>query len=202
MIRGTLLEPLAWFAYSAIAVTGLCGILYVCVQQSFRQNLNDPQIALAEDAARTLVGGGVPAQVVPRGNLIDLRDSLTPWVAVYDSSGKALEASGFLNNAPPTLPKGVFDDSTWLLTKTYSAQAGKETRFTWAAAPDVRQAVVLIKLSKPSSGAMYVAVGRNMREIEDRIIHVGSLVFMAWTVILGVLLVASYIGWWLLKPVI
>ena len=54
IIKGTLLEPLAWWCYSTIAVTGLCGLLFVATQQNFRQTLNDPQIQMAEDAAHAI----------------------------------------------------------------------------------------------------------------------------------------------------
>jgi hypothetical protein len=198
-MKGTIFEPVLWWLYSAIAVTGLCGILYVSVQQSFRQNLDDPQIQIAEDAAQALEVGELPAAVVPRTPPVDLRDSLSSWVAVYDSSRKPLESSGVLDNAPPVPPEGTFNSSTWTASKTYVIPFGKETRFTWQAAPDVRQATVLIVLDKSAGSAKYIAVGRNMREIESRITDVGDKIFIAWLVILAVLFVSSFIGWHLLR---
>ena len=49
-----------------IGVTVAFGTLYAAVQQDYRQSANDPQIAMAEDAANALKGGDVPASVVPR----------------------------------------------------------------------------------------------------------------------------------------
>lgn len=135
MIRGTLLEPLAWFAFAAIAVTGVGGAAYVLVQQVYRTDLDDPQIQIVEDAATRLNAGAVPADIVAHGTpLVDIRNSLAPWVAVYDAIGHALEASGQLDNASPKLPPGVFDTTQWLAHPNglfYNQSPVFQNRFTW-----------------------------------------------------------------------
>jgi hypothetical protein len=192
MIKGTWLEPLAWWAYSAVAVTAVLGVTYVTVQQSYRTGLDDPQIQMAEDGAYKIYSGGVPADVVPRGIApVDISQSLSPWIAVYDENGTVLESSGQLDNAPPQLPKGIFTD----LAKQ-SATGVEPLRFTWQPRVGVRQAVVL----EPTTlgGGMYVVAGRNMREVEQRIAREGEMVFAGWLITLVALLVAVYLYQWLL----
>ena len=199
MLKGTWLEPLAWWAYGAIAVTGVCVLAYAIVQQDYRESLNDPQIQLAEDAALRLQNGGAPADIVPPGSpLVDLRNSLAPWIAVYDAQGSALEASGQLDGAPPKLPDGVFDTSHWLAHPSglfYNQSPVLQNRFTWQPESGMRQAVILTR----AQNGMYIAAGRNMREAEQRIEHEGEIVFILWAFTLGCLLVASFIGWRLLR---
>jgi hypothetical protein len=166
-----------WLPLVAV-ITGVFLFAYWAVQQNYRQLGNDPQVQMAEDAAASLARDYTPAAVVPRTNpqsagapTIEMSTSLAPWIAVYDSSGLPLESSATLDNAPPRLPQGVFDQSTW---KRVYAEWGialsvpaNETRFSWQPRPDVRQAVVLVSFPAPH-GTGYVAAGRNMREVESR----------------------------------
>src|SRR4051812_6637961 len=100
---------MAWFSRVwvplAIAVTGICALTFLAVQQSYRMNLNDPQIEIAENAADGLLKGAVPASFVERGvPPIDIALSLSPWIAIYDASGTALESNAILSGAPPKVP--------------------------------------------------------------------------------------------------
>ncbi len=53
-----------WLPF-AVTVTAFCALTYAAVQQSFRQNANDPQIQLAEDAVDAIVDGKGVETVVP-----------------------------------------------------------------------------------------------------------------------------------------
>jgi len=138
---------------------------------------------MAEDAAVSLAHDYTPANIVPheKAASIDLGASLAVWTAVYDASGKPLESSAYLDNAPPQLPLGLFDTSTWVAHKMWQAPSGPETRVTWQPRDDVRQAVVLVQFQTPD-GAGYVAVGRSMHAVEDRIIDLTHLAAVAWSV--------------------
>ncbi len=194
-IKGTWLEPVLWWGYTAVAVTALCAAVYIAVQQDYRQTLNDPQIQLAEDGAARLGAGGVPADVINRNQPpIDIKSSLDAWVAVYDQSGMPLESEATLNNAPAQPPKGLFDDSSWTDLKTFNTPAGKETRVSWQPEPDVRQAIVLVK----AANGYYVVAGRSMRLVEERVGELGLHMLIGWAVTLAALLVASFVGWFLL----
>lgn len=164
-----------------VAVTLVCGLVYVTVQQNYRQSLNDPQIQMAEDAAAELSSGKEIDEVVPT-NIVDMTSSLSPWLAVYTNTGVPLLSSGKLNGELPQLPPGVFSTSTWkgYAEDRFSMQVPPdETRFTWQPASNVRQAVVLVHFDS-ANGIGFVAAGRNMREVENRE---------------GVLVLMSGIGW-------
>ena len=164
-----------------VAITGVFGFSYVAVQQNYRQSMNDPQIQMAEDAAISLARDYTPANVVPRGVVpIDIKESLAPWITVYDASGTPLESNAVLDNAPPHLPTGLFDTTTWRPLKNFVAPTGAETRVSWQPRPDVRQAVILVQFLTPH-GVGYVAVGRSMRTTEERIINLTELAAVAWS---------------------
>ena len=151
------------------ATSGLFLFAYWGLQQNYRVTFNDPQIQLAEDGAAHLNAGGAPADLVSRGIApTDLASSLAPWVVVYDASGTPLESSAVLDGAPPHLPQGVFNESSW---RGYAEQGIAfpvplhETRFTWQPRAGVRQAVVLVH----ADNGYFVASGRNMREVESQV---------------------------------
>lgn len=183
----------------AVAITGVFVFAYVAVQQNYRQSMDDPQIQMAEDIALTLSRDDTPASVVPRGvPPVDIAQSLAPWIAVYDSSGMPLESNAVLDNAPPRLPAGLFDTTTWRAHKTFAAPSGNETRVTWQPRPGVRQAVVLVQY-QATRGVRYVAVGRSIRIGEERIITLTYLVAIAWSATifasLGVASLLLFLGW-------
>ncbi len=165
----------------AIATTGLCLLTYVAVQQVYRQTLNDPQIQIAEDAAAVLAGGAVPASLVERGKpLIDISKSLSPWIAVYDVSGKALESSAVLDGAPPQPPLGVFNAARTGQGK--DTTRSRENRVTWQPRVEVRSAIVVVYVPETEQ---YVVSGRSMRESERRVGEMSFMVFFAWLAFLG-----------------
>lgn len=186
--------------YAAVPITLVLLSAYVLVQQNYRESLNDPQIEMAEDAAAHLSGGASPAEVMPlisgesgaRAPSVDIAQSLAPWLAVFDASGAPLESSGSLGQASLKLPPGVFDTSKWIKHPNgtfYNQGPVAETRFTWEPKDGVRQAVVLIETPDKK---YFVAAGRNMREVEQRIEHEGELVFVAW---LGTLAAFAVLQW-------
>lgn len=163
----------------AVAVTGMCLLAYATVQQNYRQSLNDPQIQMAEDGAAHLAAGDVPASIVPRGQTVDIAQSLAPWIAIYDSSGHPLESSAILDGAPPQLPIGVFDQARFGTGK--DTREPNENRVSWQPRAEVRSAVVVVWTPATKQ---FVVVGRNMREVERREGRLGAFVGLAWVVML------------------
>ena len=166
----------------ALAITMLCGLIHVTVQQNYRQSLNDPQIQMAEDAARYLAKDYTPAAVVPRGEQIDIAESLVPWIAVYDTSGNILESSAVLDGKPPVPPRGVFDITHWKdpivghhLTAGLPAN---ENRVSWQSPSGVRNAIVITHIEGNKGG--YVVAGRNMREVENREGSLMQMIVLGW----------------------
>ena len=169
----------------AAAITVLSGLVYVAVQQNLRLSANDPQIQLAEDAALALSEGAQPSTVVP-ANSVDLGRSLAPYLMVFDDAGNVVASSVRLDGQPPVLPAGVL---------AYTKDHG-EDRVTWQPKPGVRSATVLVRYGGQHPGV--VLAGRSLREVEQRVDVVGSLVAMGWVaglgLALGAALLVAFIG--------
>lgn len=170
-----------WLPIGVITI-GLCGLLYVLIQQSYRSSLNDPQIQMAEDAASALAQGKQPAEIVPRGVLIDADKSLAPFIAVYDKNGNPLEASAMVNNLPPKPPIGVFEH----------AKINGENRVTWQPSPSTRIALVVRLV--PNGSGWFVAAGRNMREVERRELYLAKEIGVSLIIILAASFVFDAVG--------
>ena len=166
----------------------MSALAYMTVQQNYRESLNDPQVQIAEDAARALVSGVIPAELVPRDQSIDIAQSLATWIAVYDEKGVGVESNGVLDGAPPRVPQGVLDAA--------AANAGKDTnipgqnRVSWQPRAGVRSAVVVQHFTGPKMNG-FVAVGRNMREVEDHEAQLTSTIFYSWILTLLVTLIVQ-----------
>lgn len=141
--------PLAFLA------TALCGLVYLAVQQELRQSANDPQIQMAEDAAAQLATVSSTQNVIPT-DPVNINDSLSSYLTVYDTSGNPVAGNGTLDGALPKLPSGVFANVL---------NAG-EDRFTWQPQSGVRDAVVVVRIETKNPG--FVMAGRSLREIEYR----------------------------------
>jgi energy-converting hydrogenase Eha subunit F len=182
----------------AVAITGICLLVYATVQQNYRQSLNDPQIQMAEDGVAALESGAVPASLVQRGTaMIDIAKSLAPWLVVYDASGTPLESSAVLNGKPPVPPVGTFEYvgsygvyGTPGEMNSYRFVPAGEDRLTWQPQSDVRQAIVVALVRSGPSKGYFVVVGRNMREVENREGQLETFVCLAWFV----LVVATFIA--------
>ena len=181
--------------YSMIVVTGIYGVVYLAVQQNYRQNGNDPQIQLAEDGAAQLNQGGVPADLVDRTKAkVELATSLNTWVGVYDQNGVPLESGAVLDGAPPQPPKDLFNPANWTTQKTFTAPAGKETRVTWEPRNGVRQALVLVQ----AKNGYVVVAGRSMYLLEERVQQLAINLAIGWVITLAILLVVVLLGRWVL----
>lgn len=162
-----------YWLFSAIIVTGLCGLLYVVAQQGLRHGGDDPQIQMAEDIAGKLTGGQQLQNVLPTEK-VDIARSLAPYVILFDATGKPIASSALLNGQTPTIPPGVF---------AYVKQNG-EDRFTWQPQVGVRSAVVVTRFAGASSG--FVLAGRSLREVENREDDSMKLILASWIILLFV----------------
>lgn len=179
-----------WFARIwipiAIAVTGVAAMVFVSVQQVYRQSLNDPQVQIAEDVALQIENGAKPATVLASTTKINIASSLRTYTAVYDKDFNALVWTGELDGKPPSPPLGVFSEA-----KGPGGTGPGENRVTWQPNDDVRSAIVVVHVLKTDG---YVLSGRNMREAEDRIWDTQFFVFLMWIFTLATTLFATWIG--------
>ena len=160
-------------------VTALALLVYAAVQQGHRTVADDPQIQLAEDAARALAGGADPRAIVG-GTPVDLARSLAVWTTVFDAANRVLASNAVLDGATPAPPAGVLD----------AARAQGENRLTWQPRPGVRSATVSVAV--PGEARRVVTVGRSLREVERREDRLARMAGLAWLAAsLGSLLAAA-----------
>ncbi len=154
-------------------------LVYVTVQQAQRRAADQPQVQLAEDAARALETGAAPDAVVGTAR-VDIDRSLSPFVIVYDTIGRVLAASGTLHGRIPVPPIGVIE---------YTRTNG-EHRVTWRPDPSARIAAVL---QRSSTGAIVLA-GRSLREAEQAIAYTRTICLVTIALSLLGTLVATLIA--------
>lgn len=165
-----------------VTITALSGLIYVAGRQILRQSANDPQIAMSEDLAAQLVKG-TTADGIMTSLTVDIAQSLSPYVILYDESGNVVASQATLDGATPSLPKGVLE-STKRLT---------QNRVTWQPKPGVRSAIVVTYYVGPTKTG-FILVGRSLREVEKRKDQLLKLVGLSWLLTLGATYVAVLIA--------
>lgn len=159
----------------ATASTMIIGIVYLSVQQNYRQSANDPQIQIAQDSAAAL-GNGKNISDFQTIQKIEISQSLAPFIIIFDDFGKVLASTALLHGQTPIVPSGIF---------TYTKNSG-EDRLTWQPSSDTRIASVTTHFSGKQSG--FVLVGRNLREVEKRENILTFQVLASW---IGTILVTA-----------
>lgn len=172
----------AWLPF-AVTITAFSMLVYATVQQSFRQNANDPQIQMAEDTSDLLADGGKAKEIVPETK-VSVSKSLAPFLIVYDQSGQEIASSVTLDGKTPELPAGVLDSTS---------QIG-ENRVTWQPREGVRIAAVIVSYSDG-----YVLAGRNLREVEQRESQLTLFAGVTWVLGLVATFVVIFLGEWMTR---
>ena len=165
----------------AILVTILSGLVYVTVQQSYRSGANDPQLQLAKDISYRLENDRSIDNLLPNDS-IEISESLSPFVVLYDNNGNPIRSTATLDGQPPKLPKGVFD-----FTKK-----NKEDVLSWQPRKGVRMAMVVDYVQ--SRNISFVAVGRSLEEVEKREGNLTLIVIIAWLVCIAVIVLNGIIS--------
>jgi len=166
-----------WLPF-AVTITAFSALIYASVQQSFRQNANDPQIQMAQDAVDAIVDGKNVDAVVPVDK-VSVAKSLAPFLITYDREGNEIASSVVLDGQTPQLPGGVLDSTRELI----------ENRVTWQPRDGVRIAAVIVSYEDG-----YVLAGRNMREVESREAQLTTFTGITWVLALLATLVVIAFG--------
>jgi hypothetical protein len=169
----------------AVAITALCGLVYLVVQQELRQTANDPQIQIAEDAALAMENGAPVNSRLP-ADKVAIEKSLSPFVIVFDDRGEVIASSATLHGGTPQLPPGILD-----YVRTHG-----EDRVTWQPEPGVRIAAVVVRFTGAQPG--FVLAGRSLREVEIREDNAQLEAGIVWGFTLAASLVACALGEWIL----
>lgn len=166
------------FIFLSICWTLLVGFVVLVGQQNYRMNANDPQIQDVEDVV-TALNAGQQLSLQPDGT--DVSKSLSTFIVLYDSTGKAVSSNVVLDGKIPQIPAGVF--------AYINKHNGAEDRFTWQPKDGERFAVVV---SKTSQSNQFVAVGRSLREVEVREGDLSRYAVIVWTFLILVTLLGCY----------
>jgi hypothetical protein len=165
---------LAWIPL-AVGVTVLSLLGMGIAQQVIRTGADDPQVQMSDDAATMLNAGAPPDTVIP-ARVVDIGQSLVPYLMVFDRSGQLVASSAQLHRQAPAFPESVFGSVT----------GGRADKITWQPEAGVRSAVVVQRWN-----GGYVVAGRSMRRDEERISGLEQLAVAGWLVALAVTAVAS-----------
>ncbi len=181
MTRTVGLRAVAIFLPVAVAATLGCGLVYLSGQQILRAGANDPQIQLAEDAARALDAGAAPASVLGTGaqEPLDVSTSLAPFVVVFDTAGQVLAADGQLDGRDPIPPPGVLGH----------ARQASPNIVTWQPRPGLR----IASATAAWTGGTVLA-GRSLREAEARADALLAITGAAWVVLLVGIAISSLVA--------
>lgn len=155
-----------------VAITLICGLVFVAVQQEIRMTANDQIVQIAEDLAGRIAPQDTIPTNFPTGK-IDIARSLSPYIIVYGADKKLLGSTGQLNGTDPIIPSGVLD-----------AARVSENRVAWQPEKGVRSAIVAVHFKGKSEG--FVVAGRSLREVEIREDKLQSQIGIGWLVTLTV----------------
>lgn len=151
-LRQIIITSIVQWLPLAVLTMLLCGLVYLAVQQNYRSSANDPQLQMALDARDALTRGATPTQLVPQ-HTVDMAQSLSPYLIIYDTTGRAVASSVTLNGQTPTPPPGVFDSTRSLAIN----------KLTWMPQPGMRSAIVVVHYD-----GGYVLAGRSLTAVEQR----------------------------------
>jgi hypothetical protein len=168
-----------------VIITVIMGLVYASVQQTYRSNANDPQIQIAHDLKDHLQKG----KPFAFDDTIDIEKSLSVFEEAYDKNGDPIQSTGFLNGKMPLLPKGVFEH----------AKANGENWVTWQPQHNVRMAMGIVYVN--AAPIAFLAVGRSLREVEERVSRLTNMVFIGWVLCISIVLINWLVQFYRKKPV-
>jgi hypothetical protein len=150
-----------------VAISLICVIIYIAEQQNYRQNANDPQYQMAEDVVNALDNGADPSSLFQESPS-ELTTTLSPYVIIYDETGKDVISAALLDGKIPKMPSGVLD---------YVRKYGSDV-ITWQPRKGVRQALVIKKTS--GQKIYFVVAGRSLQKVEERTASLIKMIKIVW----------------------
>jgi hypothetical protein len=158
-----------------VILTLMGGFASLVFQQMLRRGADQPQIQMAQVYTDKLASGSKAQDVIPAAH-VDLRQSLEPFAIFYDDQGVPVSSTGYLSQAIPAPPQGVF---------TYVRTHGKD-RITWQPGPDVRIAAIVQRVPGPNQG--FLLAGRSLRVVEEQEGSFWRMVLTAWFILVALLI--------------
>ena len=171
-----MLKKFSWLdiLFVIAIITTVFGVIYVTVQQCYLSGADDPQIQLVRDINLKLHTG----KSIDRffDDSINIAQSLSPFVVLYNANGKPLRSSGYFNGKMPELPAGVFN----------VAKTNGEHEVTWQPQMGVRMALVILYSNTSPVG--FIAAGRSLQEVEIREHNMVVMILIGWIMCIAVIL--------------
>jgi len=155
-----------------LIVTLISLTICAAVQQSYRANANDPQIEAVRQITDVLSKGAPPEAIIGDNADVDLSNSMSLFVIIFDKDGKALVSNARLNDQIPTPPPGIFD----------TVREKGEYRVTWELEKDVRIASVIQKAGDDKG---FVLAGRSLKEVDSRVDDLSKITLVSWLILLA-----------------
>jgi hypothetical protein len=146
-----------------LVVSIVFGVFYAAVQQALRRGANEPQDSMASAVVASLEAGARPQDLV--SGQINVATNMAPFVIIYDTSGKVVAGSGYLDGQVPQVPIGVLR----------AGSRDKPNSITWQPEGNVRLASVSY-----ATRDYYVLGGRSLRVVEKQITDVTLWMLIAW----------------------
>ncbi|MDP9049871.1 MAG: hypothetical protein M3O31_03985 [Acidobacteriota bacterium] len=161
-----------------LILTLMGGSAAVTMQQMLRRGANHPQIEMGRRLAQAIAAGTKPEDLLPAGG-IDLQTSLEPFAIFYSEKRVPIASTGFLNNAVPVPPGGVFD------------YAGKYQldMITWQPQPGVRMASILRRVEGSNPG--FILTGRSLLLVEEQEYALRRGTFITWFILMVLLAIGA-----------
>lgn len=163
----------------AVVATIIIALNYVSEQQTLRGLANEPQEYLAGNAMSQVARGLRPQPGFT--NPLPIESDNAPYLAFYSASGTPVAGSAILNDAPPQLPIGVFEE----------AKRTGVNRITWEPMPGVRQAIVVY----PTADG-YVMSGRSLAYIEEQERALTKRTLIGWAGTMAAIIIVSFVSAW------
>jgi len=145
------------------------------LQGAMRSAADQPQIQMAQNYASEIASGKLATDLIPTVHL-DLSTSLEPFTILYDADGNPLRSSGYIGEAVPTPPPGVF---TYLRTHPTD-------KFTWQPQPDLRIAAVAQRVDGTHPG--FILVGRSLTLVQQQENQLRRGTFITWFSLMALLI--------------
>ena len=170
------------YLFIVAIITVTFGVIYASVQQVYRTAADDPQIQIARNINTRLQQGKSIEFFFT--DTIDITQSLSPFITLFDANGKPIRSTGYLDNKLPELPAGVFE----------FAKSHGEDRVTWQPHHGVRMAMVIISSNAAPAG--FIAAGRSLQETEEREHNLVVMAFLGWIICIGLILLQAVLQYY------
>ena len=163
--------------FAWVVMTISFGVIYKINVESLRSKADSPQLVVSETVADKL-SSGRSLDIFLNERLVDVDNSLSPYVIVFDNQIKLVFSTARIKGKVPSVPSDLIEDSMENGVKTV----------TWQPENGNKQALV-VRHYRGANREGYVASGRSLAETEAKTKKVVNLLMWLWVVSLLVIFI-------------